>query len=226
MANICIILGESGTGKTTSLRTLNPKETIIINILGKRLPFKGSQKMYSAENKNIFQITNADEIVSLIQAINKRETYKNIVIDDASYLMRTEYFDRAKERGYDKFVDIAVNTQKVIKACQDARADMNVFLLYHAEAVSDMTSIIGYKVATIGKLLDQSYNPIEVVPVVLFSTSFFDDNGNPTYGFYTKRFQDGNIVIPAKSPDGMFEENFIPNDLGLVIKKMNDYYNS
>ena len=92
-----------------------------------------------------------------------------------------------KERGYDKFVDIAVNTQKVIKACQDARADMNVFLLYHAEAVSDMTSIIGYKVATIGKLLDQSYNPIEVVPVVLFSTSFFDDNGNPTYGFYTKK---------------------------------------
>ena len=120
MANICIILGESGTGKTTSLRTLNPKETIIINILGKRLPLK-AVKMYSAENKNIFQITNADEIVSLIQAIDKRETYKNIVIDDASYLMRTEYFDRAKERGYDKFVDIAVNTQKVIKACQDAR---------------------------------------------------------------------------------------------------------
>ena len=225
MANICIILGESGTGKTTSLRTLDPKETVVINILGKRLPFKGSQKMYSAENKNMFQITNADEIVSLIQAIDKRDTYKNIIIDDASYLMRTEYFDRAKERGYDKFVDIAVNTQKVIKTCQDARADLNVFLLYHAEAVSDMTSIIGYKVATIGKLLDQNYNPIEVVPVVLFSASFFDDNGSPTYGFYTKRSKDGNIIIPAKSPDGMFEENFIPNDLGLIVKKMNDYYN-
>ena len=85
-------------------------------------------------------------------------------------------------------------------------------------------SISEYKVSTIGKLLDNAYNPMEVVPVVLYSEVQYDDKGNPTYGFYTHRQMKGNIVIPAKSPDGMFESDFIPNDLSIVVKQMNEYY--
>jgi hypothetical protein len=83
----------------------------------------------------------------------------------------------------------------------------------------------GYKVSTIGNLIDNQYNPLEVVPMVLFSAVKFDDKGNASYGFYTHRCMQGTIEIPAKSPDGMFEEDFIPNDLGYVTTKMNEYYN-
>ena len=66
---------------------------------------------------------------------------------------------------------------------------------------------------------------MEVVPMVLYSTVLYDDKGQASYGFYTHRFMHGTIEIPAKSPDGMFEEDFIPNDLGLVVQKINEYYN-
>ena len=67
-------------------------------------------------------------------------------------------------------------------------------------------------------------NPIEVVPMVLYSSVKYDDKGNATYGFYTHRTKEGSVEIPAKTPDGMFEEDFIPNDLGVVVKAMNSYY--
>ena len=78
--------------------------------------------------------------------------------------------------------------------------------------------------STIGQLLDSQYNPIEVVPMVLYSAVKFDERGNPTYGFYTHATMEGTAQIPAKTPDGMFTEDFIPNDLGAVVKAMNEYY--
>lgn len=103
MANAVLILGKSGTGKSTSIKTLNPKETVIINVLGKRLPFKGSASMYNAENKNLFQLDDYSTIQSYIENISNSATYvKNIVIDDATYIIRKEYFKRAKENGYGK----------------------------------------------------------------------------------------------------------------------------
>ena len=225
MANVCIIMGSTGSGKSTSIKTLNPEETVIINILGKRLPFKGSNSQYSLEKKNLFHVDTSDKIVSYIQSIDKNAPkIKNIIIDDASYLMRKEYFARAKEAGYNKYTDIGLHTQQVIQACEKARVDMNVFLIYHSEEVLDGGSLIGYKVATIGKMLDQTYNPMEVVPVVLFSDVRFKDNGQPEYGFFTHRSKIGGVTIPAKSPAEMFDEDFIPNDLGLVVNKMTAYF--
>ena len=88
---------------------------------------------------------------------------------------------------------------------------------------SDKTTV-GYKVSTIGQLIDNQYNPVEVVPMVLYSSIKYDDKGVATYGFYTHRFMDGMVEIPAKSPAEMFNEDFIPNDLGLVVKAMKEYY--
>lgn len=225
MANVILIMGSSGTGKSTSLKTLKPEETVVFNILGKRLPFKGSNSQYNAEKKNLFNVDTHDKIIQFIQGIDKNATYvKNIIVDDASYLMRKEYFGRARENGFSKFNDIAVHTQQVIQTCERARDDLNVFFIYHAEEVLDTGSLIGYKVATVGKMLDQTYNPMEVVPVVLFSDARFKDDGSVEYGFYTHRTKIGGVTIPAKSPDGMFDEDFIPNDLGLVVEKMNQYF--
>lgn len=100
MANIVIVLGKSGTGKSTSIKGLNPKETVIINTLKKRLPFKGSASMYNKENKNLFNVDDYSTVITYLQSISDKATYvKTIVLDDIIYVMRKEYFNRAKESG-------------------------------------------------------------------------------------------------------------------------------
>lgn len=98
-----MILGKSGTGKSSSVKGLDPKETVVINVLGKRLPFKGSQALYNTANNNLFQRDDYQSIITLLEQINHSASYvKNVIIDDMIYIMRKEYFKRAKETGYGK----------------------------------------------------------------------------------------------------------------------------
>ena len=226
MANAVIILGKSGTGKSSSIKGLDPKETVVLNVLGKKLPFKGSSSLYSTENKNLFRIEEYTQAINMLQSIDKNASYvHNIIIDDAIYIMRKEYFKRAKETGYGKFTELAMHFQQIISAIENMRDDINVFLILHSEDIQSDKTTVGYKVSTIGQLLDDQYNPVEVVPMVLYSSIKYNDKGNANYGFYTHRFMDGVIEIPAKSPAEMFKEDFIPNDLGYVVKAMREYYN-
>lgn len=226
MANCIIVLGKTGTGKSTSIKGLNPKETVVINTLRKRLPFRGSSAIYSKEQKNLFCLENYQDIVRYLQKIDENATYvKNVVLDDSIFVMRKEFFARAKDSGYGKFTELAAHYQQIISTCETLREDLNVFFILHSEEVTSDGSIVGYKVATVGKMLDSQYNPIEVVPMVLYSAIRYDNKGVAEYGFYTHACKEGNVEIPAKTPDGMFEDDFITNDLGLVVKAMNDYYN-
>lgn len=225
MANIIMLLGKSGTGKSTSIKGLDPKETVVINVLGKRLPFKGSNSLYNKENKNLFQRETYTDIISLIQNISDKATnVKNIILDDFIYVMRKEYFSRAKENGYGKYTELAQHFQQIISTCEKLRDDLTVFMILHSEDVQSDKVTTGYKVSTVGNLVDNCYNPLEVVPMVLYSSVKYDDKGNIEYGFYTHRCKEGVVEIPAKTPDEMFDEDFIPNDLGYVVKKMNEYY--
>lgn len=219
-----MLLGKTGTGKTTSIRTLNPEETIIINVLGKKLPFKGSDALYNADKKNLFRIEDYQQMINLLQACNGQPHVKNIILDDCIYIMRKEYFKRAKETGYGKYTELAQHFQQIISTCEQMRGDINVFMILHSEDVQSDKTTVGYKVSTIGQLIDNQYNPMEVVPMVLYSAIKFDEKGKPTYGFYTHATMEGTIQIPAKTPNEMFEEDFIPNDLGAVVKAMNEYY--
>ena len=220
-----MLLGKSGTGKSTSVKGLNPKETVVINVLGKRLPFKGSQGIYNSQNNNLFQKEDYQQIITLLGQIDKSASYvKNIVIDDLIYVMRKEYFKRAKETGYGKYTELAMHFQQIISTIESMREDINVFIILHSEDVQSDKTTVGYKVSTIGQLIDNQYNPVEVVPMVLYSSIKYDDKGVATYGFYTHRFMDGMVEIPAKSPADMFTEDFIPNDLGVVVKAMKEYY--
>ena len=225
MANAIILLGKSGTGKSSSIKGLDPKETVILNVLGKKLPFKGSSKLYNQESKNLFRIDDYNQAINMLQGIDKNASYvHNIVIDDAIYIMRKEYFKRAKETGYSKYTELAMNFQQILSTIEKMREDINVFLVLHSEDVQSDKTTVGYKVSTIGQLLDSQYNPVEVVPMVLYSSIKYDDKGVATYGFYTHRFMDGMIEIPAKSPADLFEEDFIPNDFGIVTTAMKAYY--
>lgn len=225
MSNLVLVMGESGSGKSTSVKSLNPKETIVFNILGKRLPFKGSAASYNSENKNIFKIEKYDTILTYLDSINtKTPEVKNVVIDDAIYIMRTEFFDRSKEVGFNKYNELADHFRKIIAKCGSLRDDLNIFMLLHTESIEADGSIIGYKSSSVGKLLDKMYRPEENTAITLFAQPKFDDKGKATYGFYTHKMKVNGIEIPAKTPEGMFEEDWIPNDLGLVCKAMKEYY--
>lgn len=225
MANCVIVLGKSGTGKSTSIKGLNPKETVVLNTLGKKLPFKGSNSLYNKENKNLFRLNTYSEVIDMLQNISTHASHiKNVIIDDSIYIMRKEYFIRAKEAGYTKYTELAQHFQQIIQTIESMREDINVFLMLHSEDIISDSTLIGFKVSTIGSLLDKAYNPVEVVPMVLYSSVKYDDKGNASYGFYTHRVKEINVEIPAKTPDEMFAEDFIPNDLGIVVKAMQEYY--
>lgn len=225
MANVCLIMGKSGSGKSTSIKGLDPKTTVVFNVLKKRLPFKGSQILYNTEKKNLFNIDDYSQINSYLTGIDKNAEYvKNIVIDDGTYIMRKEYFKTAKQTGFNKYTDMASHFQSIISTAENMREDLNIFLIMHCEEIVSDNTIVGYKPSTVGKLIDNSYNPMEVVPILLFASVKYDENKQPSYGFYTHRCLEGSIEIPAKTPADMFTEDFIPNDLEIVVKAMKEYY--
>lgn len=227
MSNLVIILGPTGSGKSTSIKNLNPKETMILALkdIDKALPFKGSRKLYNAENKNYFTLNGWDEIITYMDSASKNlKNVHNIIIEDATYIMRTEFFNRVAEVGYTKYNELADHFRRIIAKGSSLRPDINVFLFLHTDTVTQDGNVVGYKAATVGKLLDNQYNPLESVTVTLFAQPKFDDNGNPIFGFWTKKKKIGDVELPCKAPDGMFEEEFIPNDLNYVIKAMNEYY--
>ena len=225
MSNLVIILGSSGAGKSTSIKTLNPQETVVLNVLGKDLPFKGSRANYTREKKNLIQSSKWDSIAAMMQSISSNmPDIHNIVIDDAIYIMRTEFFDRSKEKGFDKYNELADHFRKIIAIGNSLREDITVFMMLHTETLEADGSVIGYKASTVGKLLDKMYNPLESVSITLFAQPKYDDKGKPEFGFWTHPMKVNGIEIPAKSPSEMFDEDFIPNSLQLVLDKMHEYY--
>ena len=225
MSNLVVVLGKSGTGKSRSILSLDPKSTVVVNVLGKMLPFKGSGKLYNKENRNMYALTAWNDIISLLEHISEKcPEVTNVVLDDAIYIMRTEFFDRSKEKGYDKYSELGDHFRRIISKCNSLRDNLNIFMMLHSETEETEGSIIGYKASTVGKLLDKMYNPLENVTMVLYSEPKFDSKGNPTFGFYTHKVRSSNVELPAKTPEGMFKDDFIPNDLGMVVKAIKEYY--
>ena len=136
-----------GTGKSTSIRTLDPNETFIINIANKPLPFKGYKSMYTQITKdnpkgNLTSAASAPGIIKAMKHVNdKMPSIKTIVVDDWQYMSSFEYFDRANEKGYDKFTQIASNLAMVAKLPKDLREDLTVIFLTHSEDSTDITEI-------------------------------------------------------------------------------------
>jgi len=223
MAKTILIIGKTGTGKTTSIRTLDPKETVILRVINRTLPFKYAGS-YSKENKNMFLTPTYEDIIKALNWCKEQKHIKNVVITDGTYIIRQEYFKKANEKGYDKYTAFAMHMQQVLKAIQDMRDDMKVFMEYHVESTVTDTGATEYKPSTVGKLLDAQYNILENVDIVLFASPQYEDK-NITYGFITNRTLDRmGAEIPAKTPTGMFEDMFIPNDLKLVSDKIDAYY--
>lgn len=218
MAQSVLVIAESGSGKSTSGRNLDPKETFWINIANKPLPFKGWKKNYTLISKgnpkgNMTNASSAAGIIKALKHVNDNMPHiTNIVIDDWQYMSAFEYFDKATEKGYDKFTSIATNLAQVAKYPKDLRDDLYCFFLTHSEDSTDMNGRRKVKAKTVGKMIDNALTLEGLFSIVLFGKVIKEEDGILKYGFETQT--DGNNT--CKSPMGMFEESFIDNDLQYV----------
>ena len=225
MANSVLVIADSGTGKSTSVRHLNPDETFVINIANKPLPFKGWKSQYkqiSKENPkgNLATASSAQGIMKAISHVDQKMPHiKTLVVDDWQYMSSFEYFDRANEKGYDKFTQIAANLAQVAKMPKDLRDDLTVFFLTHSEDSTDINGNRKIKAKTIGKMIDNTLTLEGLFSIVLFGKVNKNDDGELEYGFETQNSGENT----CKSPMGMFEDSFIPNDLAYVKKCIQKY---
>jgi ABC-type dipeptide/oligopeptide/nickel transport system ATPase component len=154
MAQLIGIIGSTGSGKSTSLSTLDPTSSYIINIASKRLPFKGSQSVYNVDKKNYCETDKWDMVVKLIDGVSKsRPDVKTIVIDDFNLLMSFEFMKRSKEAGYGKFADIGSHIGAIVETARNSRDDLNIYFMAHDENVIDGGAIVSRKIKTVGRMI-------------------------------------------------------------------------
>ena len=199
MAIIVMVYGQSGTGKSTSLRNFKPEDVCIVNVSGKPLPFKNKHKTF-----------NTDDYMAIDAAIKKAPA-KSIVIDDATYLMTGEYMRTAKVTGYQKYTDMALNYYTLVKAAAALPSDKIVYFMGH----SDTDANGNEKFKTIGKMLDEKVT-LEGMFTIVLKTVVTDGK----YQFSTRNSGQDTV----KTPLGMFNDVLIDNDLAMVDKTIREYY--
>ena len=227
MSNSVLIIGPSGTGKSTSVENLDPKETFIIKVKDKPLPFRGCNKKYKLASKdnpegNLAVLKEDEpsrrhgELQAWLKRINEgRSEVKTIIIDDFQYLMVDEYMDRCQEKGFDKFAQMGANMWKVFDSLTMYRPDLNIIILSHSQTDDDGISTI----KLIGKMVRNTVAPEGIFTVILHTLVI-----DKKYKFLTQYRTVQGKELQAKSPKGMFEEDYIDNDLKYVVDKMKEYY--
>ena len=211
MALPVLVIGRSGSGKTYSLKEFKKGDISIISVEKGRLPFKSDVQIakipsnFGDEKTSAGQI-NAAKYAWICNAIKTAPT-KSVVIDDSQYLLVNELFDRAYEKGYDKFVEMAAHFRNLIHFINELDDDTKiVYFLHHSEADTDGRE----KVKTIGKMLDEKLTIEGCFDIVLYCQDH-------------KFFTQSNGQSTAKTPEGMFDLE-IPNDLKTVDKTIREYY--
>lgn len=204
MAVIVAVMGESGTGKSTSLRNFKQGEASVINVSKKPLPFRNTLSVFKTDN------------YQEVQAMIKRAQAKSVVIDDAQYLMAFEYMHRAKEKGFEKFTDIGANFFNLTQTAVALPDDKIIYFLFHIERTKDGNE----KCKTIGQLLDEKITLEGLFTIVLKTVVLLDGNNQRQFCFAT--VNNGSDTV--KTPMGMFTEPLIPNDLKAVDTVIREYY--
>lgn len=207
-----LILGESGTGKTASLRNLDADKTALIQAVSKPLPFKSKFKARDPEAQT-GTVNVTDDSNRIIQLMNSASGagFKIIIIDDFQYVMANEFMRRSAEKGFNKFTEIAKHAWNIIMAVQALPADVRVYFLSHTQTDDQGNT----KIKTIGKLLDEKIT-LEGLFTIVMRTRRTDRK----YLFSTQN--NGNDTV--KTPMGMFPEDAIDNDLQMIDNAIKSYY--
>lgn len=209
MSKAILILGETGSGKTTSMRELDPKTTFYIDCDGKGLSWKGWKTQYNKANKNYYKSDDSDAIKSLMVQISEKQTHiQTLVIDTLNGIMVADEMRRAKEKGYDKWMDLAVSVYDIVDMSNKLRDDLTVILMAHSQTSDDgFTTML-----TNGRKLNKINLPSKLTTVLIAK----EQDGK--YVFETHAH---NSV--AKTPMGAIDDDYIPNDITVVIKALEDF---
>ena len=215
MSRAILIMGESGSGKTTSLRNLNPKETYFIDCDGKGLSWRGWREQYNGTNKNYIKTTEVEKIKEYTKNISSKcPKIKYIIIDTLNSIMIADEVRRSKEKGFDKWVDLANCIYDIVTSASDLRDDLTVICTAHTQTeIDDTTGERFTRMLTNGKKLNK-------IGIEKYFTTVF----------LAKRDADGNFIFEtqannstAKTPLGAFEIETIPNDIAEAMKILKDY---
>jgi len=223
MAQCLFILGDSGSGKSTSLRNLNPEEVFILQAIKKQLPFKGWKKNYTVltrENPsgNLGFSPDYKTAIHQLKYISEKTNKKIVIVDDSNYLMTNDFMSRVMEKAtkgdvFSKYNEMAYNFHNLTKVIENLRDDLTVVLMAHTQTNDDGNRTF----KTIGKLLDDKIKLEGLVSIIL-ETKIKDGR----YVFQTNKI-DGSE--PCKTPLEMFDDIYIDNDLQDVINVITDYEN-
>lgn len=211
MSIATLILGNSGSGKSTSMRNLKPEDTLLIQCLKKPLPFKTGKgwkvRISTKSEGNIIQTDNP----VLIEKVMRNSTAPIIIIDDYQAVMVNELMDRCSEKGYDKFTEIAKHAFDIFSTSGELAQERRVYIMAHTQQ-DDFGNV---RMKTVGKMVDQT-----LVPEGYFTTVLRTEVQNGTYSFRTQT----NGQDCVKSPMGMFDDLLIDNDLAAVDAAICEFY--
>ena len=215
MANIICIMGESGAGKTTSCRHLDPATTFYIDCDKKGLSWKGWRNQYNEANKNYYKSDDQHSVLTLLKSINTKETTKHIktvVVDTINGIMVADEMRRSKEKGYDKWLDLACAIYDIVDYALTMRDDVTVIFVAHTQTDHDDNGYMFTRIKTSGKKLDKITLESKF-PVVLHAKVI---DGRHVFG--TKA-----DFSTAKTPLGAFAETYIDNDIAEVLKVLAEF---
>lgn len=213
MAKTILIMGESGSGKTTSMRNLDPKTTFYIDCDKKGLSWKGWRAQYNAEAKNYLASSDVEMITKYLLAIHKnRPEVKTVVIDTLNAIMIDDEFKRMKEKGYDKWQDLAYSIYQLVSFSNDLRDDLVIIFTIHSQTERDDNGTIWTRAKTSGKKLDK------ITIESKFSTVLLAKCIDGDYKFETKSNNS-----TTKTPLGAFDDALIPNDIVSVLTALEEF---
>ncbi len=229
MSNVIALAGLSNSGKSTSLKYLNPEETFIISCTNKQLQIPGFRKKYSKitiDNGKLYGnwlvSNNYEQITKVMKIISKtKPEVKTICLDDCNYLLSNETFQNATVKGYEKFTTLAKNYYDLIQTCQQLRDDLTVVFISHIENFG--TDIDPeYRLWTTGKMLTNAINLDGLFSYIIYAERYYDDTSDEVkYRFKTKT--DGNDT--CRSVAGCFSDKYIEPNMQLVIDTISKFEN-
>lgn len=212
MAKAICIIGESGAGKTTSLRNLNPQETYYIDSDKKGSAWRGFRQQYNSDNKNYIATDDPNKILALMKGISEKTQLKYIVIDTLNGVMVGEEIRRSKEKGFDKWADLVVYIYSILDIVSELREDLSIIYTAHSETERTEDGYMWTRMKTTGKKLNK------LVPESKFNVVLLAKCKDGRYIFETHSRNS-----TAKTPLDAFEEDEIENDIVPVLKVLEDY---
>ena len=215
MSRVIGIEGESGSGKSTSTRTLDPATTFYIDCDKKGLPWRGWRSQYNGEKKNYIATDAPATVMSCLKHINEGEQYKyikTVVIDTINGVMVAEEMRNAKVQGFGKWTDLAQYVWEIFDYSLTMRDDVTVIIIAHSITDTDDNGIVFTHIRTNGRKLEKIVLESKLNVVLLAECK------NGQYIFHTKPDRSS-----VKAPLGAFEEDEIPNDMAAVLKALEEY---